>query len=795
MVDTKYWWSCGLSRRHKTLVLLATSGVALHLVQAAYPSRVFSGAGSNDWESLTKERRRLSDDDDCNDIELVVVDTSHLTTCGCPVREGVCIQQDHMGMLVLYILGIIYMFVALSVVCEEYFVPCLDVFTDASDISMDVAGATFMAAGGSMPELFTSFLGAYHQNDVGFATIVGSAVFNVLFVIGVCAFFSKDVLTLTWWPLARDCTCYIAALLSLVIFFVGISPSEIEWWEACFLLLEYAGYCLLMKYNDQLNAIVERLLARGVSVHPAPSGGSLQAMSPITVITVSEIVVTDTSASSGVAHAGGNLTLDPELDGGAAHGQRAFRAGLAQLLTQRAEISDAAGVAVVTQVAGSLRDAFDVFDLDMDGCISLQEVQAMLQLVGCESDNDSTSVVMKSIRKSESGDISFEDFCRWYLAAKTRIEVEVRRIFDEFDKDGDGAIEDEELSLVLRNLGLYATKEEAGMAISLALTERQREREDSEDISTSASIRDVDDIAAVGDVDSEQVQREHSSPGPGESLDILVDSPMSPGLGLQSQCLNFEQFKRWYFTSLLPNDHGLQQQQQHRRTVDEDTEEHDVNSIKESDPGSVSLDWPEEGLQSQFFYILAYPVLAALYVTMPDVRSSRHKGHVMVAVLQFGISLLWIALFALCLVDWATVASNSMGIPVPVAGITVLAAGTSVPDLLSSYVVAKKGEGDMAVSSSIGSNIFDVLVGLPLPWLCFSLARGEAIEVRTRSLGLSVLVLIGMLVAVILTVRYMAWQMTKSLGVVMFLLYFVFIAQDLARQMPEDSPLLDWLCF
>merc|ERR1712136_301627 len=207
----------------------------------------------------------------------------------------------------------------------------------------------------------------------------------------------------------------------------------------------------------------------------------------------------------------------------------------------------------------------------------------------------------------------------------------------------------------------------------------------------------------------------------------------------------------------------------------------------ESDPGSVSLDWPEEGLQSQFFYILAYPVLAALYVTMPDVRSSRHKGHVMVAVLQFGISLLCIALFALCLVDWATVASNSMGIPVPVAGITVLAAGTSVPDLLSSYVVAKKGEGDMAVSSSIGSNIFDVLVGLPLPWLCFSLARSEAIEVRTRSLGLSVLVLIGMLVAVILTVRYMAWQMTKSLGVVMFLLYFVFIAQ--ARDMPSTDKL------
>ena len=52
-------------------------------------------------------------------------------------------------------------------------------------------------------------------------------------------------------------------------------------------------------------------------------------------------------------------------------------------------------------------------------------------------------------------------------------------------------------------------------------------------------------------------------------------------------------------------------------------------------------------------------------------------------------------------------------------GLTFLAAGTSVPDLLTSVIVARQGHGDMAVSSSIGSNIFDVLVGLPLPWLAF----------------------------------------------------------------------------
>lgn len=44
-------------------------------------------------------------------------------------------------------------------------------------------------------------------------------------------------------------------------------------------------------------------------------------------------------------------------------------------------------------------------------------------------------------------------------------------------------------------------------------------------------------------------------------------------------------------------------------------------------------------------------------------------------------------------------------------GLTFLAAGTSVPDLITSVLVAQQGKGDMAVSSSVGSNIFDVTVG------------------------------------------------------------------------------------
>merc|ERR1719359_556928 len=122
-------------------------------------------------------------------------------------------------MIVIYLFGVFYMFVALAIVCDELFVPSLECFVEAFEIEMDVAGATFMAAGGSMPELFTSFIGTFQKSDVGFSAIVGSAVFNVLFVIGVCAVFSDEALPLTWWPLFRDVCYYVCTLLTLAVFF------------------------------------------------------------------------------------------------------------------------------------------------------------------------------------------------------------------------------------------------------------------------------------------------------------------------------------------------------------------------------------------------------------------------------------------------------------------------------------------------------------------------------------------------------------------------------------------------
>jgi len=139
-------------------------------------------------------------------------------------------EQLSNGAVGFYFAGMCYMFVALAVVCDEFFVPALEILTKRLKISDEVGGATFMAAGGSAPELFTSFIGVFLESSVGFGTIVGSAVFNVLFVIGMCSFFTPGTLKLTWWPLARDCSYYALSLGALSLFFGVATPQQIYWY-------------------------------------------------------------------------------------------------------------------------------------------------------------------------------------------------------------------------------------------------------------------------------------------------------------------------------------------------------------------------------------------------------------------------------------------------------------------------------------------------------------------------------------------------------------------------------------
>jgi len=221
-----------------------------------------------------------------------------------------------------------------------------------------------------------------------------------------------------------------------------------------------------------------------------------------------------------------------------------------------------------------------------------------------------------------------------------------------------------------------------------------------------------------------------------------------------------------------------------RRSTKADIEQ--LKSIlEEEEEKPLDMSWPDRWHKRLLFLFLV-PILFPLWVSVPDVRREESKKWYS---MTFCVSIFWIAVFSYLMVWWANTIGETFGIPTEIIGLTILAAGTSIPDLITSVIVARKGLGDMAVSSSVGSNIFDVCVGLPVPWLLYFLIEpirsgnaAVAIAVSSNGLICSVGVLFIMLVLLVAAIGMCSWQMNKLFGVIMIISYVAFCALSVSLE-------------
>ncbi|XP_036002443.1 sodium/potassium/calcium exchanger 2 isoform X3 [Fundulus heteroclitus] len=495
-------------------------------------------------------------------------------------------EERRQGAVVLHMFGMIYMFIALAIVCDEFFVPALTVITEKLSISDDVAGATFMAAGGSAPELFTSIIGVFiSHSNVGIGTIVGSAVFNILFVIGMCAIFSKEILNLTWWPLFRDVSFYILDLIMLIIFFLD---NVISIWESITLLSAYAAYVIFMKFNSTVEGFVKGCMHKNQVVE----------------------VEVQPKARPRLQRGGSSASLHNSL----------MRNSIFQLMIHTLD---------------PLSEEFADSELGTYG--KLKYYHSM----------------------TEEGKFR-EKASILHKIAKKKCQVE-----------------------------------------------------DSEKANGVAS------------------RAEKNLPN-SSSVEVEVTPPMNGTAGQEGETA-------------------------------EDEEEEDQ---------PLSLSWPETN-RKRFTYLVIMPIVLPLWLTLPDVRKTSSQKFFPVTFLG---AICWIAVFSYLMVWWAHQVGETIGITEEIMGLTILAAGTSIPDLITSVIVARKGLGDMAVSSSVGSNIFDITVGLPFPWLMWSMFRGFIpVQVSSNGLFCAIVLLFLMLLFVIISIAACKWRMSKLLGFIMFMLYLVFL--------------------
>lgn len=193
-------------------------------------------------------------------------------------------------------------------------------------------------------------------------------------------------------------------------------------------------------------------------------------------------------------------------------------------------------------------------------------------------------------------------------------------------------------------------------------------------------------------------------------------------------------------------------------------------------------------------------------LTLPDCKSEKYKNLYLVT---FMLSMIWISFYSYIMVWMITVCGkdlgilkafllifflgSTLGIPDTVMGLTFVAAGVSVPDALSSLAVVKEGYGDMAVSNAVGSNVFDILICLGLPWFIQTaiIKPGSHVNVLSKGfnyflfyfiniffltgLTYSTLSLLSTVVFLLVATHLNGWKLDKKYGVILMLWYIFFI--------------------
>ena len=122
----------------------------------------------------------------------------------------------------------------------------------------------------------------------------------------------------------------------------------------------------------------------------------------------------------------------------------------------------------------------------------------------------------------------------------------------------------------------------------------------------------------------------------------------------------------------------------------------------------------------------------------------------------------------------AVAIARMLGMSETLIGLTVIALGTSLPELVTSVVAARKGEIDMALGNVIGSNVFNILFIL-----------GTTTALHPVSFTMENLIDDGVLIAFSLLVWIFSFsdggKILKREGVVMLLCYVGFIAYAIWR--------------
>jgi len=232
-----------------------------------------------------------------------------------------------------------------------------------------------------------------------------------------------------------------------------------------------------------------------------------------------------------------------------------------------------------------------------------------------------------------------------------------------------------------------------------------------------------------------------------------------------------------------------------------------IQVAKADDEEESLWEWPES-TSGRVMFILSVPFNAMFTVTIPNCAVYKKLYPV-----TFVMCIVWLAVLCFFMAQLGTGIGCIWAVDPLVMGILLLAIGTSVPDAMASMIVAREGEGGMAIANAIGSNVFDILLGLGLPWMFYGLldcdpdgslgkknrpayTDGDGVFHASEPIGkcviframegnlyLDLAILYGTVFLFVAAMIYNKWKMNNTLAWMLIILYIVYITFQIIMQM------------
>jgi len=182
-------------------------------------------------------------------------------------------------------------------------------------------------------------------------------------------------------------------------------------------------------------------------------------------------------------------------------------------------------------------------------------------------------------------------------------------------------------------------------------------------------------------------------------------------------------------------------------------------------------------------WVSVFPLRLIMHYTLPELRHLDHHGQpqksIKLAYLSTVSCLIWLIGGSYVMVYSLEHLAALMGIPDGVMGVTISAAGTSLPAYIASRIAAEKGFGNQAVANVFGSNTFNICVGLGLPWVLYIGINGfdPYHDLENDGIIESILVLAGALlifVVLMLSTNFVLVKWHANLFIGLYIIYIVY---------------------